>query len=284
VRGSGHLRTAVVAALVGAFAAAGTVAMAGSGVGGIFNLGTANSVDNAVTKLNGTNATGSMLDVSNTSASGANANGVTGHSASADAAAVVGLTSAANGVAVKGFAASGTGVFGRSTSAVGGRFLSTTGNALLGVSAGSAPTLRAQNTGSGPAASFEVGSGTPPFTVNSSELVTGLNADLLDGLPSTAFVPSSRFGTDVNPGGTIGSGSPCILADMKLTAANKLDPSWIPASGQIMPINGNTALFSLLGVNYGGDGHTTFGLPDMRSITPNHMTSAICAYGTYPGT
>ena len=46
----GHMRTAVVAALIGAFAAAGTVALAGSGVGGVFNLGQGNSV-NAQTLL-----------------------------------------------------------------------------------------------------------------------------------------------------------------------------------------------------------------------------------------
>lgn len=39
---------------------------------------------------------------------------------------------------------------------------------------------------------------------------------------------------------------------------------WAAASGQILPINTNTALFSLLGITYGGDGRTTFALPDLR--------------------
>lgn len=39
-------------------------------------------------------------------------------------------------------------------------------------------------------------------------------------------------------------------------------------NGQLMPVQQNQALFSLLGVHYGGDGRTTFGLPDLRSRTP----------------
>lgn len=42
---------------------------------------------------------------------------------------------------------------------------------------------------------------------------------------------------------------------------------WLPAEGQLLRIQSNTALFSLLGVSYGGDGQTTFGLPDLRGRT-----------------
>ena len=41
---------------------------------------------------------------------------------------------------------------------------------------------------------------------------------------------------------------------------------WAPAEGQLLPINQNTALFSLLGTQFGGDGRTTFALPDLRPI------------------
>ncbi len=41
--------------------------------------------------------------------------------------------------------------------------------------------------------------------------------------------------------------------------------SWALCQGQILPINQNQALYSLLGTNYGGDGRTSFGLPDLRS-------------------
>jgi microcystin-dependent protein len=46
---------------------------------------------------------------------------------------------------------------------------------------------------------------------------------------------------------------------------------WAFCNGQILPIAQNTALFSLLGTMYGGNGQTTFGLPDLRSRFPNHF-------------
>jgi microcystin-dependent protein len=43
---------------------------------------------------------------------------------------------------------------------------------------------------------------------------------------------------------------------------------WAEAAGQLLPINQNTALFSLYGTTYGGDGRTSFGLPDLRGRVP----------------
>lgn len=51
---------------------------------------------------------------------------------------------------------------------------------------------------------------------------------------------------------------------------------WAFCDGQLLAISQNTALFSILGTTYGGDGRTTFGLPDLRSRVPMHM-------GTGPG-
>src|ERR671937_541810 len=45
---------------------------------------------------------------------------------------------------------------------------------------------------------------------------------------------------------------------------------WAMCNGQILPIAQNTALFSLLGITYGGNGQTTFALPDLRGRTPIH--------------
>ncbi len=42
---------------------------------------------------------------------------------------------------------------------------------------------------------------------------------------------------------------------------------WAKCEGQLLPITQNTALFSLLGTTYGGDGRTTFGLPDLQQMT-----------------
>ena len=49
---------------------------------------------------------------------------------------------------------------------------------------------------------------------------------------------------------------------------------WAFCSGSILPIAQNTALFSLLGTTYGGDGRTTFGLPDLRGRAPIHFGQA----------
>lgn len=46
---------------------------------------------------------------------------------------------------------------------------------------------------------------------------------------------------------------------------------WAMCNGQLLAISQNTALFSLLGTQFGGDGRTTFGLPDLRGRFPLHM-------------
>src|SRR5580658_742842 len=46
---------------------------------------------------------------------------------------------------------------------------------------------------------------------------------------------------------------------------------WALCNGQLLPINQNQALFSLLGTTYGGDGRTTFALPDLQGRVPIHM-------------
>jgi microcystin-dependent protein len=48
---------------------------------------------------------------------------------------------------------------------------------------------------------------------------------------------------------------------------------WANCDGAILPIEQNQALFSILGNNYGGDGRTTFGLPELRGRTPMHVGS-----------
>jgi microcystin-dependent protein len=45
---------------------------------------------------------------------------------------------------------------------------------------------------------------------------------------------------------------------------------WAACNGQLMPISGNEALFALIGTTYGGDGVSTFALPDLRGRVPNH--------------
>ena len=58
------------------------------------------------------------------------------------------------------------------------------------------------------------------------------------------------------------------LAEIKLFAGNFAPVSWAFCDGQLLSIAENTALFSLIGTMYGGDGQTTFALPDLRGRVP----------------
>jgi microcystin-dependent protein len=59
-----------------------------------------------------------------------------------------------------------------------------------------------------------------------------------------------------------------FIGIIKLFAGNFAPQGWALCSGQLLPINQNQALFSILGTAFGGDGITTFGLPDLRSRVP----------------
>lgn len=63
------------------------------------------------------------------------------------------------------------------------------------------------------------------------------------------------------------------LGEIRIFCGTYAPANWMFCEGQIMPISRNTALFSVLGVMYGGDGKTTFGLPDLRGRTPLNQGS-----------
>ena len=64
-----------------------------------------------------------------------------------------------------------------------------------------------------------------------------------------------------------------FLADIKLFGFNFVPRGWAACDGQILPISQNQSLYALLGTAYGGDGRTTFALPDLRGRTPMHVGS-----------
>ncbi len=59
-----------------------------------------------------------------------------------------------------------------------------------------------------------------------------------------------------------------FLAEIRIFTGNFAPAGWALCNGQLMPIAQNTALFSLLGVTYGGDGRSTFALPNLQGSTP----------------
>ncbi len=66
--------------------------------------------------------------------------------------------------------------------------------------------------------------------------------------------------------------SASFLGQITITAFNFPPKGWAKCDGQLLPINQNQALFSLLGTTYGGDGRTNFALPDLRGRTPVHVS------------
>jgi len=61
-----------------------------------------------------------------------------------------------------------------------------------------------------------------------------------------------------------------FVAEIRIFPFNFAPKGWAFCDGQIMPLSQNTALFSLLGTTYGGDGKSNFALPDMQGNAPMH--------------
>ncbi len=67
-----------------------------------------------------------------------------------------------------------------------------------------------------------------------------------------------------------------MIGEIRLFAGNFAPRSWALCDGQVLAISSHTALFSILGTTYGGDGRNSFALPDLRGRAPVHA-------GTGPG-
>ncbi|MCO7227295.1 phage tail protein [Pleionea sp. CnH1-48] len=64
-----------------------------------------------------------------------------------------------------------------------------------------------------------------------------------------------------------------FVGEIKMYGFNWAPRSWALCNGAVLPISQNTTLFSLLGTQFGGDGRTTFALPDLRGRVPRHIDS-----------
>lgn len=62
-----------------------------------------------------------------------------------------------------------------------------------------------------------------------------------------------------------------FLGEIRIMSFNFPPKGWALCNGQLLPINQNQALFSLLGTNFGGDGRVNFALPDLRGRVPIHV-------------
>jgi hypothetical protein len=87
------------------------------------------------------------------------------------------------------------------------------------------------------------------------------------------------FGTNTNTAAA-GNGATCTLGEIILSAGSIANGT--PANGQLLMISQSTALFSLLGTLYGGDGVHTFAVPNLQAAAPNGLTYSICDQGVFP--
>ena len=62
-----------------------------------------------------------------------------------------------------------------------------------------------------------------------------------------------------------------FLSEIRIMSFDFAPKGWALCNGQLLPINQNQALFALLGTTYGGNGQTTFALPDLRDRVPMHV-------------
>jgi microcystin-dependent protein len=65
------------------------------------------------------------------------------------------------------------------------------------------------------------------------------------------------------------------LGEIKIISWGSAPNGWALCDGQLLPIQQNQPLFSLLGTTYGGDGRTTFALPDLRGRVPTHVGAGL---------
>jgi microcystin-dependent protein len=63
------------------------------------------------------------------------------------------------------------------------------------------------------------------------------------------------------------------IGEIRMFGGNFAPAGWLFCEGQLLPIAENDALFTLIGTTYGGDGQSTFALPDLRGRVPVHQTS-----------
>ncbi len=111
----------------------------------------------------------------------------------------------------------------------------------------------------------------PPPSVD-NPLVTKIDGDpLKNGHPN--IEPNGAVQSTANFTGSRGASA--FIGQIKIFAGNFAPRGWAFCNGQVLSISENQALYSLLGTTYGGDGRTTFALPDLRGRAPVHSGKTV---------
>lgn len=142
---------------------------------------------------------------------------------------------------------------------------------------------------------ISVGVGTATAGVVLPTITLGGNVDIIGELICTDCVDHTDV-LQIGSKQTIGKsstsgGGDCLLGEVKLFSNNIIPKGFLPTEGQTLQINQYDTLYSVIGIRYGGDGISTFKLPDLRNVEPTHRTPegievdvnyAICVIGTFP--
>ena len=79
-----------------------------------------------------------------------------------------------------------------------------------------------------------------------------------------------------------GTGADCTIGTVVLNISPQYATSYLPADGSVRNITDYATLAAILGTTYGGDGTTTFGLPNLSAAAPNNTLYLVCALGEDP--
>jgi hypothetical protein len=97
---------------------------------------------------------------------------------------------------------------------------------------------------------------------------------------------SSLFGSNTLPLNYTPTGVPaaqCTIGTIVLNVSIYYSSDYLPADGRLVQITAYNELFTVIGTLYGGDGRTTFALPDLRAAAPNNTQYLVCVSGAFPG-
>ena len=94
--------------------------------------------------------------------------------------------------------------------------------------------------------------------------------------------PRGKLGPRGKQGPPGPSGSNSFIGEIRLFGGTFALRDWAFCDGKVLKITDHTALFSILGTTYGGDGRTNFGLPDLRTHQPVSVNYIIALNGVYP--
>lgn len=120
--------------------------------------------------------------------------------------------------------------------------------------------------------------GNAPYTTGNANVAMDPDAIALAGgsQPHENLPPFTALGFIISLSGEFpsqqatGANTP-FMGEIRLFSFGFVPAGWAYCAGALLPINQNQVLFSLLGVDYGGDGRVTFGLPDLRDRAPMHV-------------